>query len=319
MPNQIPTYTEKSPFANSASQGSFTDLNKDLVTNNTQSFGFIEGAIALGCALFGAGASIWNTKQTNKANKQIYEDQKTYNDPSAQRQRLLNAGINPAGTSFQNIAQGANPTQQPANDLVGAITSIPNTYNELATQRKNRELIDAQINKTNAEAQQINIDNTTRNDLNLANLDLIQQQFNIGDKQMQKIDVECSTMLGSLENEVKRVGLIEDMNEFTKHIEQVKYELDKAIRNKQLDQNKVALEIQLSRTIMQNLLDSHTMQLTDVQKTNVEKSLTLLDAEISNTNVDTAMKIANPTMSVVKTIIESLIGLKSSKGKKIGF
>lgn len=54
-------------------------------------------------AAIGSGvASYANVKKTNQANQEQYEDWKAYNDPSAQMDRLSNAGLNPYMISSVN-------------------------------------------------------------------------------------------------------------------------------------------------------------------------------------------------------------------------
>lgn len=101
--------------------------------------------------LIGAGLGLWGshqaTKDQNAYNKMLYDQ---YKDPSAQAQRLRNAGLNPA-FALSNIAQGAiqTPDQSQPQDTSGLqalSSSLPNAVlqdqqAELARQQaKNQEI-----------------------------------------------------------------------------------------------------------------------------------------------------------------------------------
>ena len=102
--------------------------------------------------------------------KYQYEDSKRFNSASAQVQRLRAAGINPALAFGQNAGQavgqsqpgqGGLPTQTPL-DMNG-LSAIGQSINLTQAQKEN---LDANTDKTKAEASGVEIDNMYRDELN---------------------------------------------------------------------------------------------------------------------------------------------------------
>ena len=101
-------------------------------------------------------------RENNQFNQQMWEKNNAYNDPSAQKERLLKAGINPyvsasnGGTGVSSIAskqvEGTMPSPMqptyPGNALIAAGSSIANGVNMFM----NQQLMAAQVKKANAEA-----------------------------------------------------------------------------------------------------------------------------------------------------------------------
>lgn len=99
-------------------------------------------------AAVGSGvASYVNTKKTNEANQQQYEDWKSYNSPSGQMERLREAGLNPYLVSNVNNTL-SQPFQFGTNSgIAEALSGVSNVGQGLAQyagnsyqQEKNREL-----------------------------------------------------------------------------------------------------------------------------------------------------------------------------------
>lgn len=110
----------------------------------------ILGALGAG----GAGlANYFNTKKTNEYNQQQYEDWKQYNTPSAQMERLQDAGLNPYmvngvnNTVSQPFSIGSN---QGIAEMLGNMGSgLSQAFNQYGSAKMQGEQI--AINKTNAE------------------------------------------------------------------------------------------------------------------------------------------------------------------------
>lgn len=289
------------------SKGSYTDLSKtdkladnlpNLGADNQQSmFGTIATiAVGVGSMI----AQLWNTSKTNKQNKELYYEERSYNDPSKQYQRLVNAGINPAGQSFSNTIAQTNPTQQQSNNNLGSLgMSIPNSVNEILMGQKNRELADAQIRKTNSEAELNEIDSQTRGESNLLGLDALRSQLKMNDKTIEEIGVKIETMLGNLDVAQRAQKLSEDRFNFDVTMENMKYELDKQCRIRGLDQQDRALAMQLCRISFENLRDAYSNMLTQKEMEQITKNIELMDAQIDVDKSVSARNYADATMSVV--------------------
>lgn len=156
--------------------------------------GLLFGLGALGTAV-GAGVSAHNASQTNKLNYKLLKEQQEfakdmwhlqnlYNSPYAQRQRLEQAGINPAlalGNITTGIAQSVQtPSAAPAvghdagNILANGIQQGANTLLSAQTAQNQKALIDAQVLKTNVESAGLAIDNKFKTREKQALLDQVQ-------------------------------------------------------------------------------------------------------------------------------------------------
>lgn len=93
----------------------------------------------------------WNLEQWNRENE--------YNSPAMQRQRMLEAGINPLGQNFEsgnasqltstNLANQVSPAPQ---DAVGMGNLVSGSINEFGRSLLDSELIKSQVRKNNADA-----------------------------------------------------------------------------------------------------------------------------------------------------------------------
>ena len=128
-----------------------------LEETNTESFGWIPAVVSAVASLIGTGLSIHNTNKVNKENKKLYEEEREYNTPVNQRNRLLQAGINPVGTSYQNVSSLSASEQQQTYDssAIQGISAIPNNIAEIESIRQQNELVKSQTKLNQAQANNI--------------------------------------------------------------------------------------------------------------------------------------------------------------------
>lgn len=141
----------------------------------------------VGAALATGATSFISNAVTNNANKKLnekmlefqkyqYEDMKKYNSMKEQVKRMREAGVNPAlalgagqlGTPASGVSS---PSQTPmeAPDLSGAASMVSQGFQMHLQQ----PLIDANVEKTRAEAQNQQINNTTQLSKNIAEIGAI--------------------------------------------------------------------------------------------------------------------------------------------------
>ena len=138
----------------------------------------------VGAALATGATSFISNAVTNNANKKLnekmlefqkyqYEDMKKYNSMKEQVKRMREAGVNPAlalgagqlGTPATGVSS---PSQTPmeAPDLSGAASMVSQGFQ----MHQQQPLIDANVEKTRAEAQNQQINNTTQLSKNIAEI-----------------------------------------------------------------------------------------------------------------------------------------------------
>uniref|UniRef100_A0AAU8B9Q7 DNA pilot protein n=1 Tax=Dulem virus 259 TaxID=3145736 RepID=A0AAU8B9Q7_9VIRU len=166
-----------------------TSLPKpSIIPNNSSGMlpFLIPSLVAAGSSLIGSGISAISQSRANKANIQMMHEQNAYNEkmwhlnnayntPLMQRQRLEQAGINPAlalSNISTGVAQGA-VTSAPAPNLMPTIQGNPlagagSAFTSMYSTLKQNELLDAQVAKTQAEAKSIG--QLTENTLNNGNV-----------------------------------------------------------------------------------------------------------------------------------------------------
>lgn len=141
----------------------------------------------VGAALATGATSFISNAVTNNANKKLnekmlefqkyqYEDMKKYNSMKEQVKRMRDAGVNPAlalgagqlGTPATGVSS---PSQTPmeAPDLSGAASMVSQGFQ----MHQQQPLIDANVEKTRAEAQNQQINNTTQLSKNIAEIGAI--------------------------------------------------------------------------------------------------------------------------------------------------
>lgn len=133
-------------------------------------------------ALIGAGASILGAKlnadavaKNNQRQEQLIHEQNAYNAPEQQVARMRQAGLNP----YMMLGQ-----VNPGNQSSIASTSSPDlntsvsNVNTVAQMIQQSSLVAAQVRDMNAEAAGKEIDNQTKQDFNLQQLELLRSQVN---------------------------------------------------------------------------------------------------------------------------------------------
>lgn len=124
------------------------------------------------------GRQISLMEKQNQQNIENWQMQTAYNSPSAEMERLRAAGINPAfaygsgsgagsagaipGTSAPSVAQAAPYQQGKMQNSIGALIPLISTFQGLSTSAKQLQLMNSQIDKTNAEADAVRENSSLR-------------------------------------------------------------------------------------------------------------------------------------------------------------
>lgn len=154
----------------------------------------------VGAALTTGATSFISNAVTNNANKKLnekmlefqkyqYEDMKKYNSMKEQVKRMREAGVNPAlalgaGQLGTPVTGVSSPSQTPmeAPDLSGAASMVSQGFQ----MHQQQPLIDANVEKTKAEAQNQQINNTTQLSKNIAEIGAILAKSDV-DKQTREL------------------------------------------------------------------------------------------------------------------------------------
>lgn len=124
------------------------------------------------------GRQINLMERQNQMNIENWQRQTAYNSPSAEMERLRAAGINPAfaygqgsgagsagaipGTSAPSVAQAAPYQQGKIQNSLTALIPLISTFQGLSTSAKQLQLMNSQIDKTNAEADAVRENSSLR-------------------------------------------------------------------------------------------------------------------------------------------------------------
>lgn len=249
-------------------------------------------------------ANLDAARETNTANRQMfdiqmdynkymYEDQKVYNEklismmndynkPAAQRQRFEEAGINPyfamgnidAGNASSQV--GVNAPSAPAAPQMVTPTFQPNRVGDYvsAAGRDISSIMQSFANAENLQAhtQQTMIDNLTRFDENIARLENLRSSNALSKAQQDRIDEE-----------------IIDMRQQRQYVlDQLKFSAKKT--ESESDMAEIEVQATALRARSVELLNDYQEWLNVYSKKNGEKNLQQLDATIANIHADTAVK-----------------------------
>lgn len=187
----------------------------------------------VGAALATGATSFISNAVTNNANKKLnekmlefqkyqYEDLKKYNSMKEQVKRMREAGVNPAlalgagqlGTPASGVSS---PSQTPmeAPDLSGASSLVSQGF-QLHQQQP---LIDANVEKTKAEAQNQQINNTTQLSKNIAEIGAILAKSDVDKETKQLLQQQQEQMRIQLQylnqNEANKAHILQVQSDFS--------------------------------------------------------------------------------------------------------
>lgn len=187
----------------------------------------VEAALATGATSFISNAV------TNNANKKLnekmlefqkyqYEDMKKYNSMKEQVKRMREAGVNPAlalgagqlGTPATGVSS---PSQIPmeAPDLSGAASMVSQGFQ----MHQQQPLIDANVEKTRAEAQNQQINNTTQLSKNIAEIGAILAKSDVDKETKQLLKQQQEQMRIQLQylnqNEANKAHILQVQSDFS--------------------------------------------------------------------------------------------------------
>ena len=147
------------------------------------------GLISAGAGLAGAGGNIIAQSNLNKKNRlwseamtekawehdiNVWNMQNAYNTPLAQKQRLINAGLNPLYYGLDGNSAGAasvSPAQSYEGKSMPLIPNLANDYfsgkmkaKQLELMEKQEDAIDADITKKKSDTKSVDLDNQFKED-----------------------------------------------------------------------------------------------------------------------------------------------------------
>ena len=187
----------------------------------------------VGAALATGATSFISNAVTNNANKKLnqkmlefqkyqYEDMKKYNSMKEQVKRMRDAGVNPAlalgagqlGTPATGVSS---PSQTPmeAPDLSGATSMVSQGFQ----MHQQQPLIDANVEKTKAEAQNQQINNTTQLSKNIAEIGAILAKSDVDKETKELLKQQQEQMRIQLQylnqNEANKAHILQVQSDFS--------------------------------------------------------------------------------------------------------
>ena len=208
-------------------------------------------------ALFDKQAAFSKSEREAQQNwvESMYEKNNAYNSPAAQMQRFKEAGLNPDliyGQLGDSTASSPSPASQASTPSAGAFTNVNplqgvgDTLSGLAMQKAQIEAIKAQTGKTNAETNQLNIQNEALPDSLRQQLSNMIEQGKLTSKEIE----EKNTQIQQIEANTKSIY---------QGIENAKVEL--ALKNGELDFQKLrqAMESEAFQANMRGLALKYDM------------------------------------------------------------
>lgn len=187
----------------------------------------------VGAALATGATSFISNAVTNNANKKLnekmlafqkyqYEDMKKYNSMKEQVKRMREAGVNPAlalgagqlGTPASGVSS---PSQTPmeAPDLSGAASMVSQGFQ----MHQQQPLIDANVEKTKAEAQNQQINNTTQLSKNIAEIGAILAKSDVDKETRELLKQQQEQMRIQLQylnqNEANKAHILQVQSDFS--------------------------------------------------------------------------------------------------------
>ena len=187
----------------------------------------------VGAALATGATSFISNAVTNNANKKLnekmlefqkyqYEDMKKYNSMKQQVKRMREAGVNPAlalgagqlGTPATGVSS---PSQTPmeAPDLSGAASMVSQGFQ----MHQQQPLIDANVEKIQAEAQNQQINNTTQLSKNIAEIGAILAKSDVDKETKQLLKQQQEQMRIQLQylnqNEANKAHILQVQSDFS--------------------------------------------------------------------------------------------------------
>lgn len=187
----------------------------------------------VGAALVTGATSFLSNAVTNNANKKLnekmlsfqkyqYEDMKKYNSMKEQVKRMRDAGVNPAlalgagqlGTPATGVSSpSATPMESP--DLSGAASMVSQGFQ----MHQQQPLIDANVEKTKAEAQNQQINNTTQLSKNIAEIGAILAKSDVDKETRELLKQQQEQMRIQLQylnqNEANKAHILQVQSDFS--------------------------------------------------------------------------------------------------------
>lgn len=187
----------------------------------------------VGAALATGATSFISNAVTNNANKKLnekmlafqkyqYEDMKKYNSMKEQVKRMREAGVNPAlvlgagqlGTPATGVSSpSATPMEAP--DLSGAASMVSQGFQ----MHQQQPLIDANVEKTKAEAQNQQINNTTQLSKNIAEIGAILAKSDVDKETRELLKQQQEQMRIQLQylnqNEANKAHILQVQSDFS--------------------------------------------------------------------------------------------------------
>lgn len=203
---------------------------------------------------------------TNQFSVEQWERENQYNLPSAQRQRLIDAGLNPGimyGNGLMNEAAQSPAFQIPNN--IDAYKSIAPQY-------------DAQAAKTYAEVENIQAQTErlkTQNQVDLGMLSndqrrLIIEQGQLAEKQ-KEVASYCADIYSIIEQRGKDFDLRKEMFEFSKHVDDEK--LKQGWEQLNISKENLRIQLELLPYMKREMFERANMYAAEAAKAKTEKDI----------------------------------------------
>lgn len=288
----------------------------------------------------------WNEQMMNKQNAfslDMWNKTNAYNSPSAQVQRLRDAGLNPlfygldgsSANSFQS-AQALGYDRSSMSPMSNPVSSGLDAYTQMKSLQKDIELKDAQIDKLSADSSSVKLDNEFKDKTMDARVESVNLGNSLTKENIEKVKSEKSQIeanirktIAETENEFARKLLIDAQTNVAKAQEKEIIELlpyKKLLSEAQTEAQKAAAaSAWLKAAIDKNLIDGgYVDSLIDKYSADAKGSAALANinefkSSVKTGNVftindddsvviDSMKKFVNGVFATVGTVSEAILG-----------